>query len=217
MTGDLLSAFSLAVANDPADYRIEFDVTYDTAFVPQTSVTFLTNSVAINTAAGSWSQVDGVANSNGRTNQTIHVAIPLSSFTSLTPGSSSYSIYIALNGNWGSGDATVFYDNFRLLNLNAPLTGDFNGDGRVDSADYTLWRDSLGSTSNLAADANLNGVVDQGDYALWKKNFGAVGGAGAGARSLSAVPEPGALVLVFAATMFAFFGQPRCQERRFML
>src|SRR5262249_39970448 len=34
----------------------------------------------------------------------------------------------------------------------APLPGDYNGDGIVDAADYTVWTDSLGSTTNLAAD-----------------------------------------------------------------
>ena len=216
LTGDALAAFSLAVANDPSDYRIEFDVTYNTALIPQAAVTFLNNSVAINTAAGSWSQVDGVAGTNGHSNQTIHVAIPLSSFTALTPGSNSYDVYFALNGNWGSGSATVFYDNLRLLNLNAPLTGDFNDDGHVDAADYTVWRDTLGSTSELAADANLNGVVDPGDYSLWKANFGAASNVGAGEGSsragssptpdsTQAVPEPNALPLALAAVIFTFF------------
>ncbi len=225
LSGDVLSAFSIAVANTPADYRIEFDVTYDTAFIPQSSVTFLTNSVAINTAAGSWSQVDNVANTNGRTNQTLHVAIPLSSFTALTAGSNSYSIYIALNGNSGAGSATVFYDNFRLVNLNAPLTGDFDGNGTVDAADYTLWRDSLGSTTSLSADANLNGVVDEADYALWKANFGATlaGGGGAGTPSnqfAPAVPEPNSISLALLAllTMIVkFFSRPVRRPPAFML
>jgi len=204
LTGDVLSAFSLAVANDPANYQIEFDVTYNTAFIPQSSVTFLKNSVAINTAAGSWSQVDDVANTNGRTNQTIHVAISLSDFSALTPGSSSYSIFIALNGNWGTGSATVFYDNFRLVNLNAPLPGDYNGDGRVDAVDYTIWRDHLGSNDYPQADGNLNGQVDVGDYQIWKANFGAVGGSGSGGLAV-AVPEPNSLALGLVAVIFAFF------------
>ncbi|MCO6044107.1 hypothetical protein NG895_09315 [Aeoliella sp. ICT_H6.2] len=53
------------------------------------------------------------------------------------------------------------------------LTGDYNEDGSVDLADYTVWRNTLGSTSNLAADGDHNGVVDVGDYQLWKDNIGA--------------------------------------------
>jgi hypothetical protein len=55
----------------------------------------------------------------------------------------------------------------------APLTADYNGNGNVDAADYTVWRDTLGSMTNLAADGNANGEIDPGDYDTWKENFGA--------------------------------------------
>jgi hypothetical protein len=53
------------------------------------------------------------------------------------------------------------------------LIGDYNGDGNVGAADYTVWRDTLGSMTNLAADGNANGEIDPGDYDTWKENFGA--------------------------------------------
>ena len=54
-----------------------------------------------------------------------------------------------------------------------PMAGDFNSDGVVDLADFTLWRNTLGSEGiGLAADGNKNGVVDVADYVLWKENFG---------------------------------------------
>src|SRR6202007_2157730 len=43
------------------------------------------------------------------------------------------------------------------------LPGDFNHDGIVDAADYTVWRDSLGQTGNVAADGNEDNVVDMAD------------------------------------------------------
>ena len=61
----------------------------------------------------------------------------------------------------------------------AQLAGDFNLNGAIDAADYVLWRNTLGSTSNLAADGNGNRVVDSGDYTLWRRRFGAVAGVGA--------------------------------------
>src|SRR5207249_1314520 len=35
LSGDQLNAFSLALADNHANYRLEFDVTYNTAFIPQ--------------------------------------------------------------------------------------------------------------------------------------------------------------------------------------
>jgi T5SS/PEP-CTERM-associated repeat protein len=75
------------------------------------------------------------------------------------------------------------------------VPGDYNGDGTVDAADYTIWRDSLGQMgSGLAADGNGNGVVDQGDYNVWKMHFG--GHVGSGAASNAEVPEPAAWLLL---------------------
>ncbi len=53
-----------------------------------------------------------------------------------------------------------------------PLPGDYNFDGIVDTADYCVWRDTLGSTTDLHADGSGDGVVDQADYDLWRADFG---------------------------------------------
>jgi hypothetical protein len=60
------------------------------------------------------------------------------------------------------------------------LIGDYNGDGiangldngGVGSEDYTIWQDTLGSTTDLRADGNDNGVIDGGDYTEWVNHFG---------------------------------------------
>jgi endonuclease/exonuclease/phosphatase family metal-dependent hydrolase len=55
----------------------------------------------------------------------------------------------------------------------ANLNGDYNRDGTVDLADYTLWADSYGKTGDdLPADGNGDGVVDLADYTIWADHFG---------------------------------------------
>jgi hypothetical protein len=78
------------------------------------------------------------------------------------------------------------------------VPGDYSGDGTVDAADYTVWRDNLdGDAAALAVgsrDPGNSGVVNNTDYEFWKSKFG--GGSG-GASSLSgaAVPEPSTIAL----------------------
>ena len=74
------------------------------------------------------------------------------------------------------------------------MPGDFNLDGKVDIADYVLWRDGIGTgTQYEQGDANLDGHVDANDFAIWRSNFGFVrqaltAGAGSGVGG-AAVPE----------------------------
>jgi T5SS/PEP-CTERM-associated repeat protein len=91
------------------------------------------------------------------------------------------------------------------------LAGDYNDDGRVDAADYTVWRDLLGSTFDPRADGDTNGVIDVADYNIWKANFGM--SAGAGSLDFSpaiGVPEPTSLSL--AALVLSLL--VACQQRR---
>ncbi len=50
--------------------------------------------------------------------------------------------------------------------------GDYNHDGIANLADYTKWRDTLGSTTDLAADGDGDEVIGPGDYDVWKQRFG---------------------------------------------
>jgi hypothetical protein len=84
------------------------------------------------------------------------------------------------------------------------VRGDFNRDGVVDAADYTVWRDSLGEeiTSGTGADGNVDGVVDAEDYTVWKSYFGDVRLTGFGEQTPlfeSAVPEPATLATLLTA------------------
>jgi hypothetical protein len=85
-------------------------------------------------------------------------------------------------------------------NLAPVLPGDYNGDGTVNAADYTLWRNSFGQAgSGLAADGDGNGKIDNGDFDVWRLFFGESAG-GSAANGNAAVPEPSTmLMLLFGA------------------
>lgn len=72
-----------------------------------------------------------------------------------------------------------------FLEARTVLAGDYNADGLVDAADYTLWRDG-----DPSADANGDGQVNAADYTVWANNYGASASA-----TSNAVPEPTTLVL----------------------
>ena len=81
----------------------------------------------------------------------------------------------------------------------AGLLGDYNGNGVVDAADYTLWRDNLGAPTEASINNNGDGGgVTASDYTYWKTRFGNTSGAGAGSVS-AAVPEPASFVLLMMA------------------
>ncbi|MEM1028122.1 MAG: PEP-CTERM sorting domain-containing protein [Planctomycetota bacterium] len=74
-----------------------------------------------------------------------------------------------------------------LLEQPFALAGDYNGNGVVDAADYTVWADNFGSMVDLDADGNGDGVVDAADYTVWADNFGT---GAALSQGLVAIPEP---------------------------
>jgi hypothetical protein len=91
-----------------------------------------------------------------------------------------------------------------ILNLAQPPVdnADFNDDGTVDAADYTLWRDTLGVTGTTPyslGDANGDGQVDPADYQIWKLQFG--GPSPADSSATAAVPEPIGMVGVMMAAL----------------
>jgi hypothetical protein len=72
------------------------------------------------------------------------------------------------------------------------LPGDYNLDSIVDAADYTVWRNTLG-TSDIepysGADGDGNGSVEAADYGVWKSNYGQSLSTGAGSDA-AAIAEP---------------------------
>jgi hypothetical protein len=74
--------------------------------------------------------------------------------------------------DWAGGESGGA---FTYQRSTAPAAGgDYNHNGFVDAADYTIWRDTLGQTVPLGtgADGYVSGEIDEGDYTMWKNNFG---------------------------------------------
>ena len=98
----------------------------------------------------------------------------------------------------------VFKDQASLLATPNPntapiegLAGDYNNNGKVDAADYVLWRDNPNGFGGSPA-----------GYNTWRSNFGQPPAAGGGAQA--AVPEPASLMLfiVSAIGLLSFNRRP---------
>jgi hypothetical protein len=99
---------------------------------------------------------------------------------------------------------TAYFDNFVVFD---GRVGDYNNDGAVDAADYTVWRDTQGSIgATLAADGNGDRIVDNADYVSWSAAYGTTP-----TSTALAVPEPGRLgvIAVAIASMFRRSGPRR--------
>jgi len=78
------------------------------------------------------------------------------------------------------------------------IPGDFNVDGTVNAADYTIWRDGLGGTHTVA------------EYDVWKSHFGTTGFGGAG--NVATVPEPSGSLWLFLVSTLLFTYSARARH-----
>jgi hypothetical protein len=86
------------------------------------------------------------------------------------------------------------------------LIGDYNGDLTVNAADYTVWRNTLGTNvANYAgADGNGNGIIDNADYDVWKLRYGdSLAGSGSGAGDVQTLLLQPASSLALASSAAA--------------
>lgn len=96
-----------------------------------------------------------------------------------------------------NGDVVAF-DGVVRFDETSTLLGDFNADGVVDAADYTVWRDNLGADeATISGAGDASGLVDAGDYDIWLDNYG-YSFATAGRSADKVIPEPSGLALVAA-------------------
>ena len=96
---------------------------------------------------------------------------------------------------WEGGRYGLFDQNGNLLPaasifeqfIPPTLAGDYNGDGRVDAADFVVWREN-------------NGTLD--GYDTWRTNFGsALNGIEPAASASAGIPEPAAITVTLIGLM----------------
>ncbi len=92
------------------------------------------------------------------------------------------------------GGLSRYFDGQFVATFEIPagLTGDHNGDGIVDAADYAYWRKT--------------GVGGPQGYLDWQANFGEPSGSGAGSGG---VPEPASAALAIVGLACVSFGRRR--------
>jgi hypothetical protein len=102
----------------------------------------------------------------------------------------------------------------------AIAAADFNQDGIVGAADYTLWRNALGTTVAAYGPGDGNGDthVDAADYLIWKNNYanvrGGVLGSGTSIDFAASIPEPGSASLFALAAATTWLGTTRRRRAR---
>jgi hypothetical protein len=126
-----------------------------------------------------------------------------------SPGVNVVSFLTDASAFFSGGATNVYMDNLVVINDDlSPLgNGDYNGDSRVDGADFLLWQTSLGAavTPGTSADGNGNGVVDAADLSLWQTNFGF----GASISAIATIPEPTSILLSLFGLAYSVAGRRR--------
>lgn len=106
-----------------------------------------------------------------------------------------------------AGDFAPFLQ-FDVVHQTSGVQGDYNDDGEVNAADYTVWRDRHGMSSITNEEVSPS-TVDVADYLYWRERFGATTPGGAGALAAAAVPEPAAWTLLLVGTLAGLIARGR--------
>jgi len=176
--------------------------------------------------------VDQLLNLEGLKGEALPVGAPFDvyRFRGESRDGSSVQLFASVIGPWmyvrggtwpPPNGADYFQYDVRMVARSRPFA-DFNGDGVVDAADYTLLRNSgdMSGTGSAASDDITAGA----GYEEWKAQFGEtvpdfaevdaiVSAAAAGFGAAAAAPEPASLGLVLASGLLLLAGWRRRASR----
>jgi hypothetical protein len=131
--------------------------------------------------------------------------IDTKTFTSLPTDGVTARHYVPNTGatSLGTNNPTNYAGATGSVNLPPPAspTGDYNGNGSVDTADYIVWRKTLDTFApqiGAGADGDADGMIDQGDYDFWRMRFGSIV-SGSSLGSGAGVPEPTTAAILLGA------------------
>jgi autotransporter-associated beta strand protein len=104
----------------------------------------------------------------------------------------------ALSGGLG-WNTSQLYSQGALIVVSG-LAGDYNNDGTVSAADYTVWRNNLGALAGTLLNDVDGAPIGRAQYDTWKANYG-LSLPGSGSHTATIVPEPASAVTL--VTMIA--------------
>lgn len=155
-------------ADTPAKFRlgVMVDGTDNSNFVPEEI--FLANVSALGSGAILDSVSSGVVTSNR------FVDMHFFDITNAQEGDLFAIGVRSKDGSISFGNSGVAGFSFDVFPEAPSLAGDYTGDGQVDAADYTVWRDTYGDLVDpgSGADGDNDGEIGDGDYTVWSDNYG---------------------------------------------
>ncbi|MEO1497136.1 MAG: autotransporter-associated beta strand repeat-containing protein [Planctomycetota bacterium] len=165
-----------------ADFRDESTFGVDIASATEFSTLRVLGDVAINGATLDVDLLDGFTPAHGDSFLVLDVDGVVSG-----SGFSSFDLPEVPGAEWDTSQ--LLTDG--LISIEVTLPGDYNLDGTVDAADYTVWRDNLGEPAGALPSDVDGGAIGQAQYDTWVSHFGQ-----SLPNSATAVPEPTALLLI---------------------
>lgn len=95
--------------------------------------------------------------------------------------------------------------------VSTALAGDYNDDGTVNLADYTLWRDNLSAAAGTLVNDTDGGAIGTAQYETWKTHFGDMTPASA-SEQRATVPEPSTCTLLMLLSAVGTLGRRKAKS-----